>query len=310
MRVAVVIAARDIALYLGDAIGSALSQTAGDVSVIVVDDGSADHTPDVIARLGSPRLYSLRTSGLGVSAARNLGASHPVALAAEALLFLDGDDWLSADAVTRLAHALGRQPAAAASHGGFAFVPEIARPGGQARQGQPQRQRQAPAHLSLSALISGNRFANGGHVLIRQDAWRATGGFREDLRFAEDWEFWTRLRLQGPFTALAGASVLMVRRRMGSAMHDAATQPAAYDAALSAMAGNPALVLALGEAALRRHIARARRELSWTIGREMLRRGMAKPALPLLIRGFFGQFRPQRGVILLRAIYVAWRNPA
>ncbi|MCB8878715.1 glycosyltransferase family 2 protein [Acidisoma cellulosilytica] len=301
MRVAVIIAARDIARFLGDAIGSALSQSAGDLSVIVVDDGSTDQTQSVIAGQSSPRLHSLHTSGLGVGAARNLGARHPAAMVADALLFLDGDDWLSTDALSRLTKTLTASPDAAAAYGSFAFMPENASPGG-----RPSHDIRQPApSLSLDRLILGNRFANGGHVLIRQTAWQATGGFREDLRFAEDWEFWPRLRLEGPFAALPGPPVLMVRRRIGSMMHGAATDPAAYAAALSAMADNPRLARALGVRRLPRLIRQARRELCWTIGRERLRRGLARSALPLLLRGFFGQFRPQRGIILFHAAWVA-----
>jgi glycosyltransferase involved in cell wall biosynthesis len=301
MRVAVIIAARDIAAFLPDAIRSALGQSHAQTAVIVVDDGSADHTPGVIAHHASPRLYSLRTEGLGVSAARNLGARHEAALAADALLFLDGDDWLAPTALQRLGQALSAKAPAAAAYGSFAFVAQTARPG----LSMPQEIRHPPPHLSLARLIPSNRFANGGHVLIRRSAWQATGGFGEDLGFAEDWEFWPRLRLQGPFQSVQGAPVLLVRRRAGSLMHNSAINPGAYEPALAAMAGNAGLTHALGPVRLRRIVCRARRELNWTIGREMLRRGTPQAALPLLLRGFFGQFRPQRTAVLIRAAW-AW----
>ena len=44
MRVAVVIPARDVAPYIGAAIGSVLCQSHADLTLTVVDDGSVDNT--------------------------------------------------------------------------------------------------------------------------------------------------------------------------------------------------------------------------------------------------------------------------
>lgn len=299
MRVAVIIAARDIAAFLPDAIRSALGQSHSETTVIVVDDGSADDTPGVIAHHASPRLHSLRTQGLGVSAARNLGARHDAALAADALLFLDGDDWLAPTTLAALVHALEQAPAAVAAHGGFAYVTEAATP---EAPGPLDDRRAPPAPHLLSRLVLGNLFANGGHVLIRAAAWRAAGPFREDLTFAEDWEFWTRLAPLGPFAAVRGPPALFVRRRAGSLMHGTATRIDAYQPALAAIASNPDISRGLGPGRARRLLHRARREICWATGREMLRRGDAKGALPLLARGMAGRFRPQRLALLAMAL--------
>jgi glycosyltransferase involved in cell wall biosynthesis len=298
MRVAVIIAARDVATFLPDAIRSALDQSHAETTVVVVDDGSVDDTVGVIAAHASPRLHSLRTPGLGLSAARNLGAGHAAALSPDALLFLDGDDWLALAALTTLTQALARAPAAIAAHAPFAFVTETAKPNAPG----PLDRRAAPSRPSLlSRLVLGNLFANGGHVLIRTAAWRAAGPFREDLSFAEDWEFWTRLAPQGRFSAVDGPPALFVRRRSGSLMHGAATRMDAYQPALAAIAGNPEIARRLGRRRSKRLLQRAKQEILWTTGREMLRRGDAKGALPLLWQGMGGRFRPQRIALLARA---------
>ena len=46
-----------------------------------------------------------------------------------------------------------------------------------------------------------NLFANGGHLLLRSEAVQAAGGFLPGIVFGEDWEFWIRIALQGPFSA-------------------------------------------------------------------------------------------------------------
>lgn len=76
-----------------EAIDSALNQRAGQVEVIVVDDGSTDDTASVLARSFGSRIHLLRLPRRrGVGAARNAG----IRLASgEMLAFLDSDDlWL------------------------------------------------------------------------------------------------------------------------------------------------------------------------------------------------------------------------
>lgn len=74
------------------AIDSILKQTAQDLEVIVVDDGSSDDTPAVAKRFTDPRVRYLRRENGGVCAARNTGIA---AARGDWLAFLDDDDeWL------------------------------------------------------------------------------------------------------------------------------------------------------------------------------------------------------------------------
>lgn len=92
MRVSVIIPAYNCEAYAGEAVGSALAQTYRDVEVIVVDDGSTDDTPDVLAAISDPRLHVIRQPNRGISAARNAGLD---AATGAYIAFLDADDrWL------------------------------------------------------------------------------------------------------------------------------------------------------------------------------------------------------------------------
>lgn len=74
--------------YLGDAIDSALAQTYRPVEIIVIDDGSVDDTPKVIAGYGD-RVIAARQENAGAPSARN----HGLRLAqGEFVAFLDADD--------------------------------------------------------------------------------------------------------------------------------------------------------------------------------------------------------------------------
>jgi glycosyltransferase involved in cell wall biosynthesis len=74
--------------FVGAAIDSILSQTFTDFEVIVIDDGSTDHSLEVIWRYG-PRITVLRQSNQGPEVARNKGAA---VARGEYLVFLDSDD--------------------------------------------------------------------------------------------------------------------------------------------------------------------------------------------------------------------------
>lgn len=72
--VSVVIATRDRAQYLRDSVHSVLAQTFDNFELIVVDDGSEDSTPEVLAAIADPRLRYIRQDPVGIAGARNRGA--------------------------------------------------------------------------------------------------------------------------------------------------------------------------------------------------------------------------------------------
>ncbi len=82
--------------FLAEAIDSALAQDIDEVEVIVVDDGSTDHSRDVIASYGQ-RIHAVLKPNGGQASALNAGFA--VSRGAF-VLFLDADDRLTADAAS------------------------------------------------------------------------------------------------------------------------------------------------------------------------------------------------------------------
>src|SRR5207253_9919703 len=88
VSVSLVIATFNHARFLGAALDSALAQTLKRVEVIVVDDGSTDETPAVLARYAD-RVRVVRQPNRGLAAARNTGLA---AARGTYVSFLDADD--------------------------------------------------------------------------------------------------------------------------------------------------------------------------------------------------------------------------
>jgi len=263
MRAGVVIPAHNAASFILDAIFSVRSQTVPDWHVVVVDDGSTDATPSLLAPLADPRITTVRQPNAGVSAARNAGvaALPPV----DAVLFLDADDRPAPDALDRLR--AGLRGDAGLVYGAFAFVRAL-------DQRTVRIKRPRLGRDALRAMLDRNHFANGGHLLIRRDALNRAGPFRTDLRFGEDYEHWIRLALQGPFASVPGPPVLFVRQRDDDAYLRAAHESSAHAGYVDAIFQQTELAARLGKNlphARKRMVA----EAAWIIGRARLARGDA-----------------------------------
>lgn len=180
-RISVVIPTFDRADELPRAIDSVLTQQGVDLELLVVDDGSTDHTPELLAAVGDPRLRVLRQDNRGVSAARNLGIG---AARGEFVTFLDSDDealpgWLEAFADAFAEPAVGIACCGVRIEtldGGEVTKEEVRLP--RALGGLHRHQ---PIVYTAGSLAA------------HRDLLIACGGYLEDLAFAENAEFAMRL---------------------------------------------------------------------------------------------------------------------
>ena len=98
MLVSIIINNYNYAVFLGTAIESALGQTYPRVEVIVVDDGSQDHSRAVIESFGD-RVTAIFKANGGQASAFNAGFD---ASRGELVLFLDSDDLLEPHAISNV----------------------------------------------------------------------------------------------------------------------------------------------------------------------------------------------------------------
>jgi glycosyltransferase involved in cell wall biosynthesis len=94
--------------FIEEAIQSVLSQEfpASEREILVVDDGSTDRTPEILARFES-QIRVLRKPNGGQASAFNYGISE---CRGELIAFLDGDDWWSPDKLIRVKNAMAAEP--------------------------------------------------------------------------------------------------------------------------------------------------------------------------------------------------------
>lgn len=89
MKFSVVIPLYNKEHYIGKTLKSVLNQTFQDFEIIVVNDGSTDHSLDAARSIKSDRVQIISQENAGVAVARNTGIEHA---SAEYIAFLDADD--------------------------------------------------------------------------------------------------------------------------------------------------------------------------------------------------------------------------
>jgi len=229
--VSVIIPVRNGEAFVADAVESVLAQQDVAAELIVVDDGSTDSTPEVLARFAG-RITLDSSEGRGVSAARNRG----MALAqGELLVFLDADDLHPPHYLARFVEAAAAAPRAEVFHCGWRGIDFD----GHVLYGQdlPFDLDWDPFH-ALAAAGSPPLTA----LAVRRRAATRVGPFDETESVQADWDYWLRMAASGATFQGVPGNVVIIRRRNDS---------------MSALAGTQLAVDGL--AVLERHLSRHQR---------------------------------------------------
>jgi len=184
-QVSIVIPAYNHGAYLARAIESVLAQNYRNLELIVLDDGSTDDTPKVLARYGD-RFHWETHVNMGQAATLNKGWRMACG---EILGYLSADDWLLPGAVARMATALLARPGALVAYCDFQLVDP---------RGKPIRRVRA-AQFSLEAMLLDLACPPGPGALFRRSAFERAGGWNPELRLMADFDFWLRLARYGEF---------------------------------------------------------------------------------------------------------------
>ena len=186
--VSIVIPCYNHGAYLEDALRS-IGTPRGRTEIVVVDDGSRDSTPDVIASFDTPNLFrSVRQPNAGLAAARNRGLreSH-----GEYVIFLDADDRLAPGAVDLGVAQLDQHPEAAFVFGRCLMMD----PEGTLLD-TPVRPRIVRDHYR--ELLRRNYIWMTGTVMFRRDALKRVGGYNLAVNASADYDMYLHVARHYP----------------------------------------------------------------------------------------------------------------
>ena len=214
-RVSVLIPTHNRARHVALAIQSALAQEYQDMEVLVIDDGSTDETPAVLASFGTAiRVHA--SSHHSAGHARNLGLAHSHG---ELVAFLDSDDLWRADKLRKQVAALDTMPGVGLVGCRYQRIDAEGSPVPRTLVSVPP----LPAGDAFLALATGRAAVQLSSLLFRRSLLRSGEGFRTDLRITDDTELILRLARRARFHAIP-EELISYRVHPDQIMRQTATQ--------------------------------------------------------------------------------------
>jgi GT2 family glycosyltransferase len=181
--------AYNVAPYIGAAVGSVCAQTFADLELIVIDDGSTDGTPEIVAARAAadPRVRLLSQNNRGISHARNRALA---VATGDVIAILDGDDlWTTGYLAAQLAIFDARPDVDVVTANAW-FL-------GGPHDGRPARPCPDPRPEPTLAAMLADETAVFIMSAFRRRVIDSVGGFDETLRTNEDYDFWLRAAVAG-----------------------------------------------------------------------------------------------------------------
>lgn len=186
--VSIVVPAYNKSDTLKRTVASALSQTYPIDSVVIVNDGSTDATPEVgkVLALENDRVQYISQDNSGVAHARNRGIG---SIDSKYVCCIDADDWIDPEFIDVCVEALESDRSLGLAYTGLQWHKGDGTglskwPSGYNFDAQLKKQNQVPTCC-----------------VFRRDLWKRLGGYRQryapDGAGAEDAEFWTRMGAYG-----------------------------------------------------------------------------------------------------------------
>jgi len=254
---------------------SILAQTERDFECIVIDDGSTDATPAILAAYASrdPRIRVLTQQNEGLTRALIAGC-----MAARGALIArhDAGDLSHRERLARQRALFEAEPQLAFASCATAYI---------GPRGEPLYTAYPPGYATkpIASLDPGAPHGiiegptHHGSVMFRADVYQRVGGYRSAFRYGQDWDLWYRLAAAGLFQSLP--DVLYTARVTPESISASAREPqhalarlslAAMQARSSGRDETPFLTEA-SQISARKHASRA--EGLYFIGEALLRNG-------------------------------------
>ena len=178
--------------FIGQAVQSALDQTYGHFEHLIVDDGSTDHTREVLAPfLEDERVQYFQQENQGQSVARNLALKHAKG---EFICFLDSDNaWLPEKLATQLA-VFSESPEVDVVYGDNITINESG--------GELSRENMRRYSGSIAFQMLKDNCVSMNTAMARRRCFDDMGGMSGKRRVADDYDLWLRFSARYQFRYL------------------------------------------------------------------------------------------------------------
>lgn len=218
--VSVIITCYNYATYLKSAIDSVLSQTVPVGEIIVVNDGSTDHTDDIMKSFESNSLIKyVRQSNKGQAHAKNRGVKEA---RGSWVAFLDADDLWKPSKIEK------QLPLFQDAQVGVVYTrQQFIDQNGDIMSPQPNRLPVVRGNV-VSALLIDN-FVPFSSAMIRKECGDAMGFFDESYEMSIDWDLWLRFATQYTFDYVNEDLLLYRQDHPGQMSRDMETRHACSD---------------------------------------------------------------------------------
>jgi len=193
--VSVIIPLYNKAKHINRAIKSVLAQTYQNFEIVVVNDGSTDRSPAIVAGYGDRRIRLIHQVNAGPGAARNRGIQESTA---PLLSFLDADDeWMPNFLEVLMQHLHQHPECQLAVAGHYRAADQVSWEPVFRQGGVTEGVWQMPLDIKTSHIKPALDFFHSGSVLARRSAIERLGGFYEKHRctYGEDIYLWLQVAL-------------------------------------------------------------------------------------------------------------------
>ncbi len=217
--VTVLVPSYNQAHFLPETLDTLLAQTYPHWEAVVVNDGSTDDTPAVLAGYAArdPRFRVFNKANGGVSTALNEGIRQA---RGEWICWLSSDDLYQADKLALQVDAILANPGVRFHHSNYLILDERRRSVGETVPNP--RTIVPPRELQVIELL-GENYVNGITVALHRTIFDEVGTFDDQLRQGQDYDLWLRLSARFPSAYLdKPTSLFRVHPGQGSSLFRAA----------------------------------------------------------------------------------------
>lgn len=177
-RVSIYVVNHNYSKFIAQAIDSVINQTYKDFELLIIDDGSTDHSREVIEKYRElSKVSIIYQKNKGITVTNNIALRHSKG---RYLMRLDADDYLDKNALMIMAHEIEQNEDVGMVFPDYFLVDE---------SGQEIEVYRRHDFASVSMY---DQPAHGACTLIRKDCLESMGGYEEKLRAHDGYELWIR----------------------------------------------------------------------------------------------------------------------